>query len=260
EFSAFGVLYDVVQSPAFQKAVGGSRFQLDNRIYVYGWSALGATIHKGNCSVLLMVDAFSSIRGYRVAVTVELQRQVPMNWTSGNVIEHFQTFSSTLYQGSLEILVDGYRVLFGAGNDVRVIDYSVKELMVNRLLDDEERFELIEDRILYEYAALQQYLKKAWDTETVGGYQVYRFKLSTGKYLGVTAGIAWIGTSGKPFKNMNVIYDLSKMTMAEARKKVEQSYQHKYIQEMLLWFIHFADMRKKMPTKCNGYSLLTAQM
>lgn len=257
ECSAFGVLFDVVHSEKFRKPVGASRFQHENQVYIYGWSALGATFHKEGCSVVLMVDAFSAIRSERVAATVELELHPPKDWDSGMVVQQMQIFSENLRKGELEVLVGGYRIFFGKENELKIIDYSVKGYMVSKMLMDEEKFEVIEDRILYDELALHRYLKTSWDRELVGGYNVYRFLLPTGKYIGVTAGCAWIGKSGKTHKNMNVIYDLTKMTMSEARKKVEQSYQHKHIQTMLLWFIHFADMRKKMPTKSDGYNGLT---
>ncbi|MGN4723885.1 hypothetical protein ACTFR8_22920 [Bacillus cereus group sp. MYBK15-3] len=254
DYTSVGVLKSIVESNEFKRETrhrDGLLVKDVQMVYISGWTVLGSYYSPqiGGYKVELVINVFSVALSNHKVIKVTIPIHPPAYWRQEEVSDRVYGFLREMHKCGCDVRVGGYHVVFGEGKAVDVIDYSVKEHMVSKLLYDEEKFEIIEDRILFNSRVLNGYKKRAWDVEKVNGYYVYRFQLRSGKYLGITCGGAWIGRSGDGAGKMKMIYDLTKMGMSEARQEVKKAYQHKYISDMMLWFIDFADMRKKMPTQ-----------
>lgn len=248
----YGILRDMVQSPDFQREVvtkyGGDKEEVG--IYFSGITVIG--VHKqlrpNYYQAELLLKTFISNVAIRQLVRVSLSFELPKDWDALQISDHFYETLQTLHRYGTPTQVGRVIVYWGSQNFNKVIDNSVQEYMVGKLLQDEERCSLIEDRILYHTEKLDEIKAMARDVRELNGYQVFMFPITEHRYLGVTCGVAWLGRYGSSVKDVKIVYDLTKMTMSQAKKEVAKACQTKAITDMLYWFISFADMRKKMPT------------
>lgn len=248
----YTMIRDIVQSPSFQREVlcryTGAREELG--VYFSGITVIGT--HKlkrpNYYQAELLLNTFVSNTATTKLVRVTLEFALPKDWNGLQLSDQFYQTLQTLHKYRTPTKVGRVTVYWGIGNFGELVDKSVQEFMVGKLLQAEEKCSLLEDRILYHREKVDRIKEQAKCTRTINGYQVYIFPITEKRYLGITCGIAWLGKHGAPIKDMKIVYDLTKMTMAQAKKEVDKACQTKDITEMLHWFISFADMRKRMPT------------
>ncbi|PGT90119.1 hypothetical protein [Bacillus thuringiensis] len=257
----YTMIRNIVQSPSFQREVlcryTGAREEVG--VYFSGITVIGT--HKlkrpNYYQAELLLNTFVSNTATTKLVRVTLEFELPKEWNGLQLSDHFYQTLQTLHANKIPTKVGRVMVYWGAGNFGELVDKSVQEFMVGKLLQAEEKCNMLEDRILYHQEKVDQINAQAKYTRTVNGYQVYIFPITEKRYLGVTCGVAWLGKYGAPVKDMKMVYDLTKMTMAQAKKEVDKACQTKAITDMLKWFISFADMRKRMPTVNDKPNVLT---